>query len=60
MNTNPIKHAIFKYNSLKHNFGFMQKKNKYYIIDGFINYNINTLDLSCPCSNHLCEHVIFF
>lgn len=60
MNINPVKNALIKYNSLKHNLTFIQKKNRFSIIDGYINYNIDTTNLTCPCSKFLCEHLIYF
>jgi hypothetical protein len=60
MIANPVKNSILKYNGTKKNFKFLHKKNKFYIIDGYISYNINTTDLTCLCSAFLCEHLIYF
>ena len=60
MNTNPIKNAIYKYNTSRVRLSFIKKKNKLIVIDGYINYQINKTDLSCPCSKFLCEHIIYF
>lgn len=60
MNINPIKNSIFKYNTTRPRLSFVKKKNKLIVIDGYINYQINKNDLSCPCSKFLCEHVIYF
>jgi hypothetical protein len=60
MNTNPIKHSILKYNTLMPKLSFVKKKDKLIIIDGYINYEINKKELSCPCSKFLCEHIIYF
>jgi hypothetical protein len=60
MNINPIKNALYKYNSLKQNLSFIKKKNKFIVIDGYIKYQINKTNLTCPCSKYLCEHIIYF
>ena len=59
-NQNPIKNSIYKYNIFKQKLSFVRKKNKLIIIDGIINYPIDKINLSCPCSKYLCEHIIFF
>jgi hypothetical protein len=60
MNISKIKYHIDKYISTNPKLCFVKKKNNFIISKGFINYQINVKKLSCPCSNELCEHIIFF
>jgi hypothetical protein len=60
MNTNIIKSKILKYTNGKKNFLYVKKKNKYYIVDGKINYSFDPINLKCSCSPTLCEHIIFY
>jgi hypothetical protein len=38
----------------------VKKKNKYYIVDGIINYAFDPINLKCSCSPTLCEHIIYY
>jgi len=60
MYKNPVKNSIYKYNSSNPKLSFTKKKNNFIITKSFFNYQINIKDLSCPCSNILCEHIIYF
>lgn len=60
MNFSSIKILLNKFKNKKSSLTFYHKKNNYYIRDGIINYNIDTKNLTCPCSNNLCEHIIYF
>ena len=60
MNKNFTKHSIYKYTSSNQKFSFTKKKNNFIISKGYFNYQINRKDLSCPCSDFLCEHIIYF
>jgi hypothetical protein len=60
MNKNLTKHLIYKYTSSNPKFTFTKKKNNFIVSKGFFNYQINKKKLSCPCSDTLCEHIIYF
>jgi hypothetical protein len=60
MDKNFTKHAIYKYTTSKSKYSFAKRKNKFIVTMGYFNYQINKKDLSCPCSNFLCEHIIYF
>lgn len=60
MNYNIVKNNLIKYKNSNKKFTFNIKKNNNYILDGFINYKINTTNLSCACSKYFCEHIIYF
>ena len=70
-----FKKIVIKYHDIKHNllnilieyehkyyknFLFVKKKNKYYIVDGIINYTFDPIILKCSCSPTLCEHIIYY
>lgn len=60
MYKNFTKYSIYKYISSNKKFSFIKKKNNIVIKSGYFNFEINKKKLSCPCSNDLCEHLIFF
>ena len=60
MSKNLTKYSINKYTTFNSKFTFRKKNNNFIISKGYFNYQINKNDLSCPCSNFLCEHIIYF
>jgi hypothetical protein len=60
MYKNFTKYSIYKYTSSNKKLTFTKKKNNFIVTEGIFNYQINKKDLSCPCSNLLCSHIIFF